>query len=285
MQGRNRMMKYGKVGIIIACFLGFLLLCFILGVCSLKAPSRDSITKKALKEKYNEDFNVFEYVVDGPSWTATVSPKNRPELLFEAKIRSDGTVSWDDYCNRYMAYIFQETLRNDLSSFFPDSYIRVSHANIRWEGKEADFRAMTIEEIIDSSSMEGIYTSGCYVDIYIDKETGTACKYAEEYEYFTTTIDEYIQSKKMIPVIVKFILVDHETKNNVIDYFSKDIKWDTRYEAALGVEKYEEGIYYRNQDNLGNPPNVVANFKITSDNYIGDFDEYLRRREALDNVE
>ncbi|MCR4697182.1 MAG: hypothetical protein K5654_07695, partial [Lachnospiraceae bacterium] len=59
--------------------------------------SREEITKNALKNKYGEEFNVYEIESDGPTWNATVSPVNNPDVLFEVSLNADRTISWDDY--------------------------------------------------------------------------------------------------------------------------------------------------------------------------------------------
>ena len=84
------------------CIIAFM--CFLLSLeilclegCNMRGLTKESITRKALKDKYGEEFSVYELDVDGPEWYATVSPLNNSEILFNARISSDGTVSYDNY--------------------------------------------------------------------------------------------------------------------------------------------------------------------------------------------
>ncbi len=67
--------------------------------------SREQITKNALKNKYGEEFNVYEIEADGSEWNATVSLVNNPEILFWTTVDSNGTVKYDDYYHAYLGYL------------------------------------------------------------------------------------------------------------------------------------------------------------------------------------
>ena len=246
--------------------------------------SREEITKNALKNKYGEEFNVYEIEVDGSEWNATVSLVNNPEILFWTTVDSDGTVKYDDYYHAYVGYLMEKQLREDLEQFFPDAFIHVWRISMRWEGGNDDFRNMPLEDVIAKSSMEGIMTSGCHFYIFIDKQKGTKKNYEGEYEYFTKTVDDYIDKNKMIPLIVTFVKVDSDTINRVKEYVSKDLDYDGVFEKEiLGVDNFRTGINYFNKTDLGNPTNVGACFDKNADGYVGDYEEYLRRREMFEN--
>ena len=52
----------------------------------------------------------------------------------------------------------------------------------------------------------------------------------------------------------------------------------------MGVDDWELGIVSNNQSDLGTPPNITMNFNKNANGYIGEFEEYKRRREELENV-
>ncbi len=175
-------------------------------------------------------------------------------------------------------------MREDLEQFFPGAFVHVSSVEIRWEGGDVDFKSLSIEEIIDQSSMEGISTAGCHFYVFIDKEKGTKKDYQAEYKYFTETVDEYIELKRMIPLIVTFVKVDSSTIERLKGYLSKDLDYDGIFEKeVLGVDDFRMGINYFNRTDLGNPTNVVACFDKEADGWIGDYKEYIRRRELFEN--
>jgi hypothetical protein len=248
--------------------------------------SKEAITKSALKKQYNEEFNVYEIKTNGSEWDATVSPISNSRILFKAHINQNGTVESDDYYHAYLGYLLEEKLREDLIAFFPDSYIRVRNTGIMWEGGSNDFRAMSIEEIIDNSSMNDFSCPGCIIDIFVDKEIGTKKDYEGEYKYFTDTVDRDIENKEMLPITVSFWLVDKETMNRVQSFFSRDLDFlDGEFiKEVFQIENYERGINYFDKNELGNPPNITACFYKPADGYIGNYNEYQRRREELENV-
>lgn len=264
--------------------LAILVLTVVAG-CVRVGLSKEEIAKRGLKAKYNEKFVVHEISGTGLDWEATVSPVNSPELVFKASFFSDGTVERDGYFRAYVGHLMEEILKNDLYRFYPDSFIRVDSVGLNWEGNATqDFREMNLEETLASSSrFEGSY-SGCFVDIFINKDVGSRGNYEEEYYYFTNTIDEYIEEKKMIPLKIVFYKTDTETINRLEEYFKKDIDNDSIYAQVLGVEYFELGIHTKNGIDLGNPPNISACFDKDEDGFIGEFSEYKRRRELLENA-
>ena len=274
-----------KKGRGIALYVIILILLFILAGCTGLDNSKGKIAKKGLKEKYNEDFEVYEINGSGLDWSATVSPKNRPDIVFNATFLQDGTVERDEYYQAYVGNLIELLLRQDLIKFFPDSFIRVDSVGLLWNGNGLqDFRNMSLEEVlINSIEYEGAY-SGCFVDIYINKEANTIGDYEGEYNYFTNTVNKYIDEKKMIPLKVTFYKIDKDTLNKIEDYFLKDLDEDSEYEKILGIDKYRLGIYRKDTNDLGSPPNITACFDEKAGGYIGDYDEYERRRKELDNV-
>ncbi|MCR4696306.1 MAG: hypothetical protein K5654_03240, partial [Lachnospiraceae bacterium] len=123
------------------------------------------------------------------------------------------------------------------------------------------------------------------LDIFLCEEDESEHNFAGEFEYFTKTIDQYIEQKKMIPLNVKMYKVNDETLSKVQEYYTRDLDFDDRFfRDVLGIERYQGGIYYFDQEELGNPPNIVLQFdKQTEASLSNNFDEYLRRRKALED--
>lgn len=253
--------------------------------CSKQGSSKETLVKKALKDKYDEDFIIHEIDNWGSDCKVTASPQKNPEILFQANILSDGTVGNDDYYRSYAKYLLEGVIEKDIEGLFPDSYIRMREVYIRWEGGEDEnFRNMDVEELLDSSfAVDAPGGNGCYLDIFVNKE---ACEnhYEQEYDFFTNKIEEYIKENKMLPITVTIFYVNHEVLSNLREYFKKDIDIDTIFARdVLNVDFFTRGVVNSESVDLGSPPNVVFCFKKDSEYYIRNYEEYRRKRELLEN--
>lgn len=275
-------MKYIKRKWIIATATIIVLL--IVG-CSGTNLSQEMRIKKALKRAYNEDFVVHEIDNDGLDCQVTVSPKYNTDVVFTAKVLPDGTIENSEYFQEYVNYLLEEILESDIKRFFPDSYVIMRKTCLRWEGDSSlDFRTMNIEEIMDNSvAYEGGAFSGCYLDIYVNKDVGSTKNYEKEYEFFNEKIDSYIQQKRMLPVTITIYYVEPNVVERMEEYFKKDADRDQIFEKqVLGVDRVERGIVKTGESDLGNPPNITICLKKDKETYVR-FDEYKRRREVLEN--
>lgn len=249
--------------------------------------SIEVITKRALKKEYNESFVIHEIDAWGFDWEATVSPVNLPDVVFKTRILPTGEVEDSAYFQEYVNYLLEELLANDIQEFFPDSCIEMERTCLRWEGDSSfDFRNMNIEEIMDhSEAYEGPIFSGCYLNIYVNKNVGSTKEYEKEYEFFTNTIDEYVEEKKMLPVTVTIYYITPGAVQKIEEYLKKDADRDRIFEKQIaGEDRIETGITEPGRSELGNPPNITVCFKKDKDLFVDSFDEYKRRRELLENA-
>ena len=235
--------------------------------------SRESFTQKVLKKKYGEDFIVHEIDSRGSTaWSAIVSPENIPECMFEVIIHSDGSGSITDgsYCNAYANYLMTCILREDLEQFFPSAYIRMESLSMPMD-ESLDFKNLPLEKIIEQSNLlyKGTPAEGfksCYLNIYINSETGSTKQYEEEYLYFTDKVNEYISENRMVPIYATFYLVDGETLERVRNYYLDDLDYDS---------------YFQN-DVRGNVPEMSACFDTSIQGYMLK-DEYIKLRRDFED--
>ncbi len=255
-------------------------LAFTMVGCS---DSRYDVVKKALEDKYGEEMLVYSVEALGIKYEAKCAPANNPEVVFETRMLTDGTEEWDDYYQRYTAKLMNDILKEDLKQFFPDAYFHSYIYSMQMIDTSMDFREHTLEEIVENSVSEGSY-GGLQTQIYVSSQADTSSDYHEEYQYFTETVNQYIEQKKLIPMTVTYIRVDTNALSRVQEYFSRDVDIDSYYEnEILGVSSYKSGIRSNEDSDVGSPPNIVACFITTVSGYIGSEEEYIRRREILEN--
>ena len=235
-------------------FIG-IVMCFFISGCVKASGSYDQRKEEAislLKQKYDEDFNCYEIISEGEVYYASCSPVNSPDIVFETRI-SCGEINEDGYANRKKAKEMNDIFKNDLIGFFPSAYFRTTYEN-------------------------GLGTA---LYIYYDKQIGTLKEYEREYKYFSEEIYQYIDDGKMTEPTVFIYKVDGEALVRIEDYFSRNyVCRGDFYSTILGVDNYKMGD---NQNDLGSPPNIHICFQKKAPTYVDNYNEYLRRRELLEN--
>ena len=211
--------------------------------------TRESITQECLKNKYDEEFNVYSISSQGNVYYAICSPKNNPDIVFKARMCGD-YIDTDDYNLAKIANNINEIMKNDLKELFPDAYFRTEYNSF-----------------------------GTTIYIYFDKDKGTSKQYQKEYSYFSEEVDKYINQGIMTEPVVVFFKVDNETLDKLGDYYKiHENRTSLFFFDYLGID-YARG----DETNLGNPPNVSICFWKKSKVYIGDLDNYMFRRELIEN--
>lgn len=240
--------------------------------------SQKGSTLKYLKNKYGEEF-----VVHGNSgYDCICSPKNNPNIVFEARVGNQGTTGFDYYGEEYAEALMEQILRDDLKELFPDAYIQFEGSYLSVED-DYDFRNKPIEEVLQHCDGDG------NLHIYINRDVGSAKEYQKEFEYFTKTIDEYIEHDRMVPLTVSIVLVEPDAIPRIEDYlnhhiYTANVMW---WEDIIGIGKFDEelGVISPDGVDLGNPPNIAACFQKDMPADISmDEKEYIRRRELLEGA-
>ena len=248
--------------------------------------SREDITKELLSQKYGEEFNVYSIRSEGSVYYATCSPIDNSEIVFEARM-VDGLeqVDEDDYFERLYAHNINDILEEDLKLFFPKAFI---HTTVScWPKNDiTNLKGLDIVDLNRNIEKDSFYIQAAYVDIYYDGDIGTNKLYKEEYDYFTNKVEEYIKEEKMLPITISIIKVDDETIERLRSYYEKNVgKGESYFNThVLEVDDFKLGIVSIEDCSLGNPPNISACFQKDKPAYLSDENEYIRRRELLENA-
>ena len=220
-------MEYIKKLIVILIVLAGL----VMAGCS---KSKEEIAKEALRNKYNEEFNI--YGIDsnstgGVGFNAVASPVNNPNVVFKISLNSDGSLSHDEYVSAYVMNLMKETIENDMNTLFPKSYFRF-RGIVFGQHAISDFRNKSIEEIIGPNKEEG---QKCFIDIYLEKDEKSSGDYKKEYEYFIGLLDSYENDNNILPVAINFIYVNDGHLEFVKEYFQKNVERSHYFKEQTGV--------------------------------------------------
>ncbi len=265
-----------------------LLLLFLVGGAILFTSgcgkSKKQIIEESLKDVYKEEFIVHEIKTYPNGFDATVSPTDKPECLFNARIKSDGTFVYDDYYKRFVDYSLKKKLQEDLKQFFPNSCLYVDSNTVQIDDG-IDFRSCSLKELIDNMQDEEGYNKEAMVRIFVSKKIGTKEDYEGEYNYFNDT--DKLDNHESIPMTVCIYYVDDDIKNEIEMYFRHDLDLDNYFVEQVvqsnSTDFWDLGVATNESKEVGCPPKIGACFIKSMPLYIDSLDEYIRRRELLEN--
>lgn len=169
-----------------------------------------------------------------------------------------------------------------MQKFFPGAYFRTdAHIVNEMEGRFTDIRNRTLEEMLGNGPEDG--AGSMFVDIYVDSSVGTTQQYEEEYRYFTETVAKYTQENKMLPPLVSIVMVDSDDMGYIEGYFRTEAVAGNDFYDTLNIGPNKPCLYTSEDTNPGETPRMSANF-LKNGNIVGYPEEYIRRREIIENA-
>ncbi len=207
--------------------------------------TRDEGWLYAVEQKYNEKF----FLESG-----YYHPENYPNVFISSIYDEATSQSSTSYRTGYVEQQIEEVLSDELQEFFPGAYVVVytddpPYNNLKWSNTEDDFRGKTLKDNLKYIE-DG---SCCDVVIFVNKDEGTRKMYDEEYDYFTTQLDEKIRNHEMVELSVEIFMLDSEQFE-----YAKKFKNPNYYDMwdASGWGEYERSDLETGYK--GNPPNMYV---------------------------
>lgn len=164
-----------------------------LGVLSFFHWEPKAVTaRRALKEKYGQDFFIWEtwYDTSVGSFYASCSPQENRWVVFEAEISDDGNdyIYGDNYVESVVAADIAQKLEGDLQEFFPGCYVHVENYNME---SYLSFGAPL--QVSPEMYAERFPAENFGVDICVDISELQQDTIEEEYRYFSETLQEQME--------------------------------------------------------------------------------------------
>ena len=222
----------------------------------------------AVEQKYNEKF-VYE--------NGYYRPEKYPDVIIPSLYEEAEYSSCTGYRSSYVEKQLEEVLSDELQEFFPGAYIVVytdDRPNLSWTNTDDDFRGKTLIENLKYIK-EGSY---CDVDIFINIDEGTNKLYDEEYDYFTTRLDEKINKHEMVELSVHIFMLDSEQFEyaKTFENPNKYSMWDRTKWGEYEVSDLDSGY-------VGNPPNMYVCLEKGLPAYEAlNRDVYIKNRKILE---
>lgn len=277
--GKRRMKRIRKLIILMGLIGGLLLMSGCAGI----GKTKEDEVKDALRAKYNEEF-IIHKISNLPGGVDVVaSPLDNPEIVFSARISDDASYVSDDYLKQHINYLIKERVTADLLPFFIDVFVHVD-SRFSITDESTDFKNKNLKELIGNMKEYEGDIGEAYIDVFINEDRGTKKDYKNEYYYFSETVNEYVNNKEMIPIIVEFYWIDGETKEEIEKYFSENAEVNNTFiKDILKTDNFQKAIRTKEDEDAGNPRRIVVSFGKESWNDLIDYQEYKRRREILEN--
>lgn len=95
-----------------------------------KSPDRAEISKKLLKEKYNEDFDIFSSgegygTLTNDTFKVVAAPKGNHKLLFEAEVEKEGDYMIDEYVEALVEDEIKQIASSKISELTDEFFMKV----------------------------------------------------------------------------------------------------------------------------------------------------------------
>ncbi|MCM1090896.1 MAG: hypothetical protein NC092_07330 [Butyrivibrio sp.] len=183
------------------------------------------MAKKALQEKYGEEFIIHDVYSKSPSdFFADCSPVANEDVVFLAAIWKDGSgVVYDDYIPGIVARELEKELEDELKKYYDSVFVKVYHSggSVVHSAEVDSMQGMTMEEYVKRFG-----ASRCWIDIGIDAKEDNE-HLAEEYAFFES-MQEKISCEKMFSMHVVYYNMSKELQEWCNSYY-------TQYAGAHGT--------------------------------------------------
>ena len=196
------------------------------------------IAQRSLKKKYGEEFVIYRvWDKSQEMFFATCSPKDDPEVVFDADINKNGDgVESDGYAQEVVAKKVKELLKDDIQELFGKCYFR-SEAYTYYNAPEfKNASEITIEEYISNVEYDHIM---CW--IYLSSPKKSKSDIDKEYSYFSQVLQEKIRNKTIPKLTVIIYFSNDEMIEQCEEYYTTHA--DINYEFGRKLDNYEKIVF------------------------------------------
>lgn len=211
--------------------ISILMIFLTLGVsgCSIFGLDRDDIAKKLLKEKYNEEFDIFASgegygILPYETFKVVAAPKSNHDLLFEAEVEQEGAYMIDEYVEALVEDEVKQITSSKISELTDEFFIKVYAA---YGGTEInDKKSVSLGKFRSISP-----DTPLVITLLLDKNKMAAIAAETEYQ----VIQELFSEQLPYNASMEIYYTDGSVLQEAEDYFKKNA------ETYYGFDKKLEG--------------------------------------------
>ena len=205
-----------------------LLFCLQLSSCSKNLKnyfyteeSLKRVAAKALKEKYDEEFEIYDaWVESSGMFKVTCSPKNDTNVVFEANVYKDGGgVYEDEYLKGIVDKQVEEKFQEDLQIFFGECLVNAYTFCYDSSSNLKDIGQVTLEDYMNQYEIDF-----CSVYVFVEPSQTSHDLIESEYGFFADVIQEDINQGRLPTILITMYFVDNEKLDWCKEYFAENSK-------------------------------------------------------------
>ena len=231
----------------------------------------EKIAKKALYEKYNEEFEVKKiYQQVRTDFFAVCSPVKDDTVVFEARLYKNGELIYDHYLDETIEDEIRDKVGKCFANLWNDYYVygkssyafKLNERNKEYSlGSYVDLTYELAEE--DGDNDPNPYAT---VVIYLPSSVYIDSDPKDEYEIFENEVQELVNKHEIPPITVNVYVIADNQLQHIKEFYEKYAVEKSILRDMRGKKRYQF-IYDKNNGKL----------KI-------DYEEYCKiRKEAIEN--
>jgi hypothetical protein len=202
-----------------------------------KTPNRAEIAKKLLKEKYNEEFDIFASgegygTLTNNTFKVIAAPEGDKSLLFEAKVEKEGAWMTDQYVEALVEGEVKQITSSKISELTDEFFIKVYAA---YGGTEInDKKSVSLEKFRSISP-----DTPLVITLLLDKNKMASIAAETEYQVLQELFTEQIPYNASMEIYYTDGAVLQEAeeyfKKNAETYYGFDKKLEGYKRHGLGI--------------------------------------------------
>lgn len=216
-----------------------LMIFLALGVngCSIFGPDRDDIAKKLLKEKYNEDFDIFSSgegygILPYETFKVVAAPKSDPNLLFEAKIEQESAWMIDEYVEALVEDEVKQIASDKISELTDEFFMKVY---VAYGGtKIINKKSVSLEKFRSLSP-----DTPLVITLLLDKNKMAAIDTETEYQVIQELFSEQLPYNASMEIYYTDVTVLQEAE----EYFKENAETYSDFDEIIeGYKRHGLGV-------------------------------------------
>lgn len=184
----------------------------------------EQIAKKALLEKFGEEFEVRSMYTDyGQHFYAVCAPIENNEIVFVAKINKRGEILEENYLESILGKQIRDIIAPEINYMWPSAYINVQKSRINNKDNfDKGYYDILIKDYINETEYPGF----ALVDIFLPMSDINRYSWDDEYDFWKETIGGLISNREIPDLSIGIWFIDDSRLIKVSDFYhSNDPKF------------------------------------------------------------
>lgn len=213
----------------------------------------EDIAKKALQERFGEEFEVRSMYTDyWRHFYAVCTPEKHEDIVFTAKIGKNGELYSEDYFESIIGKQIKNYISYDIEELWPGTYVHIEKSDIKDKNKyDGSYYSITLEDYMRSTNDTGFAIADVYIPISISNKVSIE----KEYYFWQEEIGEKIRDREIPRLSFRVWFLNDQIMKQIPAFYKEDeykrvenlvgepnyhFGYDDDYNMILTYEEYKE---------------------------------------------